>query len=87
MARLHEIQVDPEGPTFSKAHNKQENVWPQQFPDAAPTDVLKTYPAKGAEITAWEQGVKMARDKAEAVGMLPTSFTEGEEDETDPDQS
>ena len=86
MSRLHEIQVDPNGPIFKKAHIKQENVWAKQY-ENGPTVNLSEYPAKGDEVTAWEEGIALAHTKAKAVGMKPTYFSgDAQEDPNNPDQ-
>ena len=88
MVRLNCITSDSDGPQLSRAHKKQENVWHKQHPSDSLCN-LKSYPGSGEEITAWKQGIELARNKARSVGMTPTYFkmTEyAEENENDYEQ-
>ena len=71
MARLQMMQADPDGPRSSRAHIKQEDVWRKQYENTDTTVNLKDYPAVGEEIELWRDGVKMAREAAKYVGMVP----------------
>ena len=88
MVRLNCITSGSSGPQLSRAHKKQENVWHKQHPADTPCN-LKLYPQPGEEITAWKQGIALARMKAKSVGMSPTYFKEtdtADENENDPEQ-
>ena len=83
MVRLQMMQADPDGPRFSRAHIKQEDVWRKQYENTDTTVNLKDYPAVGAEIELWRDGVKMAREAGKYVGMVPQFFS-GDHLEGDP---
>ena len=67
----------------SKAHIKQGDVWRKQYENTDTTVDLKDYPAVGKEIELWRDGVKMAREAAKYVGMVPQFFS-GDHLEGDP---
>ena len=71
MIRLEEIRVAPSAPEVAKPHPKQESIWEQQYERPINMVNLKEYPVIGAEIEAWKEGIKIARELARSVGMRP----------------
>ena len=77
MVRLAQIEADPNGPKFARAHVKQENIWSRQYNLAEEERAnLKRYPANGEEVIAWKEGIQMAREMAVSVGMAPVDGDE-----------
>ena len=70
MMRRQVIQVDPDAPSWSKVHIKQENVWGKQYDREREKVDLTQYPAAGEEIIAWQEGIVIAQEKARTMGIL-----------------
>lgn len=70
MVRLEMIRTMGQGLRFRRAHEKQENIWPNQYADE-PVANLADYPAPGEEIVAWKMGMLGARHLASSLGMGP----------------
>ena len=83
MIRLEEIRVDPSAPEFAKPHPKQESIWGQQYERPINMANLEEYPAIGAEIEAWKEGIKIARRLAKSVGMEPANDAPDEDNNDD----
>lgn len=81
MIRLAQIQADPNGPKFSRARVKQENIWSSHYNMAReqPANLFE-YPALGEEVSAWKEGMQMAQQMAKIVGMTPQGPVGGGED-------
>ena len=85
MIRLEQIKTDPDAPDFSKPHPKQERIWNSQYPSEEFAASLTDYPAHGAQVNAWKEGIHLARKLAVEVGMGPENNRVGNEGDDDGD--
>ena len=85
MIRLEQIKTDPVAPDFAKPHPKQECIWNSQYPPEEFSASLTDYPAHGAQVQAWKEGIHLARKLAVEVGMGPENNRVGNGENDDED--
>ena len=85
MIRLEQIKTDPDAPDFAKPHPKQECIWNSQYPPEEFSASLTDYPAHGAQVQAWKEGIYLAQKLAMEVGMGPENNIGGDGENGDED--
>ena len=79
MNRLNHIRATNNLLQFRKAHSKQDNIWGKQYTKErrrelmqSLPDKLKNYPTEEEVISAWKEGMELAKDMARRAGMRGT---------------
>ena len=94
MNRLNHIRATNNLLRFRKAHSKQDNIWEKQYTEErrreliqSLPDKLKNYPTEEEVISAWKEGIELAKDMARRAGMRGTERNGINDDGNDDDNN